>query len=147
MSYKVGQILYVVPTKSTTVVPTQVIEEITKKTLTGTEIDYVVKVGGTEPKTHRLKDINGEVFETADKARIVLIDRATKSVTKLVQTAHAKARQWYPTSFEDSAGLQVAPELSELDEEDHVFNEKQESTIQLADGTIARVKLPAILNN
>lgn len=133
MSYKVGQILYVVPTKQTAVYPMQVIEEITKKSLSGVEIDYVLRAGGEDPKTILHREIRGEIFETADKAKMILTERATKSVHMLVETAYKKSLEWYPTT----QPIQQKNELIETKSSEH--------TVTLEDGTVARIKLPDIL--
>lgn len=100
MKYQVGQILYVVLRKEMRVYPMQVTQEITKRTLEGEETSYVVR-GGSDPKAQLLiSDIDGEVFDSAEKAKTMLIDRATGNIVKLVDTAVQKAREWYPNSFE-----------------------------------------------
>ena len=43
MSIKVGQILYVVPSKRPIVYPVQVVEELTKKTLTGVVTEFIIR--------------------------------------------------------------------------------------------------------
>jgi hypothetical protein len=134
-SYKVGQILYVVPTKQTAVYPMQVIEEITKKSLNGVEIDYVLKAGGEDPKTILHREIKGEIFETADKAKMILTDRATKSVHRLVEAAYKKSLEWYPTTSVQPSQQQNEP----------IETQSSEHTITLEDGTVARIKLPDIL--
>jgi len=135
MSYKVGQILYVVPTKQTAVYPMQVIEEITKKSLNGVEIDYVLRAGGEDPKTILHREIRGEIFETADKAKMILTERATKSVHMLVEAAYKKSLEWYPTT-----GTPPTRQKNEPSE-----TKPSEHTVTLEDGTVARIKLPDIL--
>lgn len=100
MKYTVGQVLYFVLRKETRVYPMQVIEEITKKTLDGEVTSYMVR-GGTDPKAQMLiSEVDGEVFDSADKAKAQLIERATASITRIVDVAVTKAREWYPGSFE-----------------------------------------------
>ena len=137
----VGQILYVVPTRQTAVYPMQVSEEIIRKTLNGTEIDYVLVAGGTDPKIISHKDIQGEIFETAEQACSVLTERATRSIAKLIESAQKKAKEWYPSLNEEPANFTLKDKYG-LEK-----NKKtsQETTITLEDGTVARLKLPDIL--
>lgn len=101
MKYRVGQVLYVVLKKEARLYPMQVVEEITKKTLEGELTSYMVR-GGTDPKAQLLiTDVDGEIFDSAEKAKSVLIDRATTSIARLVENACQKAKEWYPNSFED----------------------------------------------
>ena len=100
MKYTVGQVLYVVLKKETRIYPMQVVEEITKKTLDGELTSYMVR-GGSDPKAQLLiTEVDGEVFDSADKAKAVLIERATASIARLVDVAVQKAKEWYPGSFE-----------------------------------------------
>ena len=108
MKYQVGQILYVVLRKETRVFPMQVVEEITKKTLEGEVTSYMVR-GGQDPKAQLLiTDIDGEIFDSSDKAKQVLIDRATASINRLMDSAVASAQKWYPNSFEAPADDPIA---------------------------------------
>lgn len=100
MKHTVGQIIYVVLNKEMRVYPMQVIEEITKKTLEGDVVSYTVR-GGTDPKAVLLiTDIDGEIFDSANKAKSVLVERATESIARLIDAAVSKAHEWYPGSFE-----------------------------------------------
>lgn len=104
MSYKVGQVLYVILKKEATVMPLQVIEEITKKTLAEGEVtSYVVRVGSDPSKVLSISDIDGEIFDSSDKALKTLIDRVSKSITLRVEQAIDKAKEWYPTGFEHAS--------------------------------------------
>ena len=100
MKYRVGQVLYVVLKKETRVYPMQIVEEITKKTLEGEVTSYMVR-GGTDPKAQLLiTEVDGEIFDSAERAKVELIERATASIHRLISTAVAKAKEWYPNSFE-----------------------------------------------
>lgn len=78
----------------------QVIEEITKRTLNGEEITYMIKCG-TDPKAIVLiSEVEGEIFVDSTEAKNSLIERATASITRLVDSAVQKAHEWYPNSFE-----------------------------------------------
>lgn len=138
MNLQVGQVLYVVLNKQTAVYPMQVIEEITKKTLDGVDIDYVLRAGSPDgkPSSIRLGDVDGEVFETADRARKVLTERVIESIEKRVDAAVMKAKQWYPQSFagaskpvETRAQVQAAVEL-------------ESALVDLGNGVRARLKIP-----
>lgn len=100
MKYTVGQILYVILKKETRIYPMQVVEEITKKTLNGETTSYMVRAGNDPKAQILISDIEGEIFESADKAKEVLIERATTNIARLVNNAVQKAQEWYPGSFE-----------------------------------------------
>jgi len=141
MAYKVGQVLYVVLQKQTTVYPMQIVEEITKKTLEGSVTDYVLQAGAQEEKI-RLKDIQGEVFETPEQTKKVLIERVVKQIERLVDTAVKKSQEWYPTQTTESHRPSPAPTPGTSN-----INSVDIPTLELPDGTTVRVKLPEILMN
>jgi hypothetical protein len=97
--YTVGQVLYVVLRKEATVYPMQVVQEIVKKTMEGEVTTYMVR--GQDPtKELMITDIDGEVFDSADGVKKVLFERISTSISQRVETAVAKAREWYPTGRE-----------------------------------------------
>lgn len=138
-SYRVGQVLFIVPKGKTLLLPMQVVEEITKKTLTGTQTSYMLKLGSDPDKTVDVADIEGEVFESSDKARKSLAERATKATNKIVDAAINKALEWYPGSFEAKPVI-TKPVVSDITLDD-------DTQVALEDGTLVRVKLPDVLRD
>ena len=102
MKLNVGQIVYVILEKQTAVHPMQVLEEITKKMLHGSEVvsetDYTLRSGGPSPKHTHLSNIQGEVFESAEHARTEMIERATRSINKHIEIAASRASEWFGES-------------------------------------------------
>lgn len=143
MKLNVGQILYVVLNKQTAVYPMQVIEEITKKTLNGVEVDYILRGGGSDSKNSsiRLGDVDGEVFETAEKAKEILTYRVVDTIQKRVDAAVAKAKEWYPSSFEETSKKQE-PTLRTKRIVQEENGDDDGAVIDLGNGLTARVKLP-----
>lgn len=147
--YVVGQVIYVVLKKNRTVVPMQIIEEITKKTLQGSLVTYQV-MAGTDPKNSILiEQVDGEIFESAEAARKALIERASASIDKIIKGAQAQARTWYVNQANPP---EFIPQLSEeghdqalVDSFANVVEESDGQMIQMPDGTMARarVRLPS----
>jgi hypothetical protein len=114
VQYRLGQILYVILKKETRVYPMQVIEILSKKTLEGEVVNYMVR-GGSDPKAQLLiSDVDGEVFDSAEKAKAALINRATSSIVRLIDAAVQKANEWYPTSSIDVASSNDFKQISNL---------------------------------
>lgn len=124
----------------------QVIEIITKKTLRGEEIQYLLQGGQDRTSTILLNQVDGEIFDSSEKARKTLVDRAVKQVNKLIDIAVAKSKEWYP-SFDSSDEPKEIDNLPDFIP-DHMGNEKinQEdaTTVIMPDGTVAKIKLPSI---
>jgi len=170
MSYKVGQVLFVVLRKEAKVYPMQVVEEITKKTLEGEVKTYMVRAGAKSEDVLSVSDIDGEIFDSATKAKSTLIERSTSVVTQRIEMAVAKAKEWYPSGFEEASDdpltavrkanitsiskpktlpkKQVSSELAELQAEmqaEAAAIDEDATFITLPDGTKAKVnsvKLP-----
>ena len=133
MQHNVGKVLYVILSKKGQVYPMRIIEEITKKTLKGEEVNYVVQAGSDVNSTILLSQIEGEIFETPGEARRVLVSRATEQIDRLVSAAVAKAKDWYALQVDEH-------EVHELPEETPV-NESVSGFVTLPDGTVARIKM------
>ncbi len=159
MSYRVGQVVYVVMAREMRVVPLQIVKEVTEKTLDGDTVEYIVR-GRDESSTMAISAVEGEVFETADKARKALVERATVSVHRLVDKAVENAKLWFAQVSSDGelpkAKLQkaakkqpienVQPVLQDEVDESHDFVSQHNASpgsqlVKMADGTFARVKL------
>lgn len=130
MSYAVGQLLYVVRRKENAVIPVRVVEEITRKTLSGNTVDYVVQAGSSDDSNISLERLlkEGEVFESPEQVVSALSERAKSHISKLVAAAVQKSKQWYAEPEEQPQAL---PDVSD----EHV-------QVVLPDGTVAKAKMP-----
>lgn len=144
--YKIGQVLFVVLKKENRVVPFQVVEELVKRTLEGEVVTYMARLG-TSMEHISVSDIDGEIYESAEKLRKMLVEKATSSVNKIIDVAVQKSREWYPTGFaNDQSELATVrkPRSSKKQalEQPTIDPGGDESFVELADGTRARVRLP-----
>ena len=136
--YSVGQIIYVVLRKEGKLLPVQVVEEITKRSLTGESTNYAVKIGrGDASKTLLMSELMGEIFESADRAREALITKATSSIIKIVVAATNRAKEWYGVQ-EDTQTNEDPMGLSDLVQDN--VSEDEVTMIELPNGQKARVK-------
>jgi len=133
--YTIGHIVFVVLSKKNQVYPMQIAEIITKKTLQGEEINYILQAGADRSSTVSMKDIDGEIFETPEKARQTLVQRATQQINRMIDVALTKSTEWYGASIGEKV------EFESLGEK---FTDDLVETVVLPDGTIAKVKLPNI---
>lgn len=127
MKYSVGQVLFVALVRDNKIIPVQVIEEITKKTLQGEEVSYLFNTldFSTTPLTaQQIMNKGGEIFESAEKVREVLTDRATQAITRLVNAAIAHSNEHFTNVVEQ-------PTVKTITHDDTV--------IELPDGRKARL--------
>ena len=145
--HTIGQVLFVVFTKKNQVYPMQVVEVIIKKTLQGEEVRYLFRGGSDKGTNLFLDQVDGEVFDSADKARSTLVVRATTQINRLVDNALAKSKEWYgihparePQTIDD------LPDLSTMQRPPVGHDDIDEAPIvELPNGTMARLrKMPNI---
>ena len=130
MTYRVGQVLFVVLNKKMQVFPMMIVEEIVKRTMHGEDVNYVLQGGSDASTTILLNQVDGEIFESADEAKYVLTSRATAQIEKLVDSAVSRATEWYNNDAKN-----VQQEVQEV-----MTLSQEQIKITLSDGTIANLK-------
>lgn len=95
MEYNVGQILYMTNSKNLKIIPIQVIEEVTKVTLTGTEKTYIVQFPDSKKTKVDIATLNGEFNCDVDVLRLKMIENATCSIDKMINIAQELAAEEY----------------------------------------------------
>jgi ferric-dicitrate binding protein FerR (iron transport regulator) len=130
MTYRVGQVIFVVLNKRMQVFPMMIVEEIVKRTMHGEEVNYVLQGGTDTSTTILLNKVDGEIFESAEEAKYVLTSRATSQIEKLVDSAVELAAVWYEGSI---TSLQQ-------DTSDIMTLSQEQVKVTLPDGTIANLK-------
>lgn len=141
-SYNVGQILFIVFNKKNQVYPMQIVEVIHKKTLKGEDTKYLLQGGVDKTIKVLLDEIDGEIFDSPEKARSTLISRATLQVNNLMNVAVKKSVEWYGARAEKNQieTIENLPDLNELSSEDQNSTE-----VMLPDGSIAKVRIPTAI--
>jgi|TARA_R110001583_G_scaffold37801_2_gene122582 hypothetical protein len=136
MTYKIGQLLFIVSNSTKTIEPIQVTSKQTLEDLAGTTIQHMCC--GVSGKTFTLEaHIEDQklagVFESVEEAESHLLVLATDMVKRLSNDAREKSSFFKRTSNAKSP-------LSE--DGDPLENVKDGQTIILEDGTQARIHLP-----
>lgn len=157
MNYNVGQILYIVFKKDNKVIPGQIFEEVTKKTLDGVKVDYNIRIGSDDKTTITLDEIDGDVFDAPDVAIEVLSERAKSSITRLVNLAAEKAKTWYGPKKSEQRSKSLKDEVSKklpLEHEDDLNNisesqiieptapQEEIVSVKMPDGSVVKAKMP-----
>ena len=78
--YEVGSVLWIIHTDRPGLMAYRVVEEITKKTLEGEQIQYLVESATRKSKTVKLDSIKGIIFEDSEEAKQKMIENATKAI-------------------------------------------------------------------
>ena len=152
--YTVGQVLYFILAKKNQVYPMQVVEVITKKTLAGEEVSYILQAGPEKETKVTFDQVDGEVFESPDVLRQTLAHRATLQVNKLIDNALDKSNMWYsgtksqvvPQTIHNLPDFVVRNETplqqTYVSNQKNVAEDEDDSTVTMPDGSVVRVKLP-----
>ena len=82
-SYEVGQILFLLMPNKFSIIPSQVVEQLVRTNLDGTNIVYSVNIPGLEEKLE-LDNFEGKVFKNIDDVRIYMMENAQKSIEDLI---------------------------------------------------------------
>lgn len=129
LSFKVGQVIYLIPKGERRVVPAQVTEEILRRTMSGEEIVWMLRLAGSQ-KTAPLDPDAAEYFTDVDVLRDVMIQRTTQQVKGMLNKTVEIAEEAF------GRRLQPAELPSEIDE----LEDEQPMTVMLPDGTKAKVR-------
>jgi len=140
MTYEVGDVLWIIHKDRPGLVAYRVIEEITKKTLEGEVVQYLVLPATPKPKQVKLESINGRIFQSKEEAKEALLENATKAIDTIVE----KTQRLVDTMFfskQPKTKPALTPEV----------NPKEETLkpgyqwVQMEDGSQVQVKLPEIM--
>lgn len=124
-SFKVGQIVYLIPIGERRVLPAQITEEILRRTVKGTETVWMIQIAGS-PKSVPLDLEAAEYFTDMVSLREAMLERTRKQVLTMLDRVEALAQE----TFQESD-----PEPEFVDEANET------ATIILPDGTKARVRI------
>lgn len=141
MRYKIGQVLYVLLNRETKICPVQVVEEITKRTLNGETINYVVKVG-KKGEMMPLSEMGGQVFDSIETLRHTLFERITRSVESIITSTITRANEWYPNQVENINLNQMPQSAVTTEEITETSTISEETMVTLPDGTTAKIRMP-----
>ena len=87
MNYKVGQVLYMTNPESLKIIPVQVVEEVSRTTMSGTDISYMIQLPDKKKTIADIKAVKGEIYEDVNRLRNEMIQKATASIEKMIGLA------------------------------------------------------------
>lgn len=93
MQYEIGQIVYLLNRDEMKIIPVQVIEQVTKKSLNAdTDISYTVSLPNKTRTQASLNDLDADVFTSINEIRMFMIENATMNIQKMVSKAEEVAK-------------------------------------------------------
>ena len=134
--YKVGQILYTIVEEQGSVIPIQIVEHVTTKTLEGEVIKFKGILPGSNKPPFDLNKLKNK-HESLEEVNTILTNNALNSISKIIESAKSLKTQYFVKEEE------VQPE-DILDTQDN--NEIEECKIEpehvkidLGDGITAKI--------
>jgi hypothetical protein len=85
MKYEVGQIIYILKNKNLQIIPARVKEEIVRKTIDETIVQYVL--GLPDNNQIMIEDVNDKIFKDVNTLKDFMIENTKKTVEALIEKA------------------------------------------------------------
>tara|TARA_B100000700_G_C14846631_1_gene761913 strand:+ start:221 stop:640 length:420 start_codon:yes stop_codon:yes gene_type:complete len=132
MSYKVGDILWVVGRERPGVRVYQVVEELTKKTLSGTITTYKVQAPAPSGKAKKtsIDSLEGDIYNDSNSAKEEMLSRTKAAIDKMISANQNLINRFFKEK--------EAQDLFENTENKE--NTDDSNLITMPDGTKARLK-------
>lgn len=148
-TYEVGSVLWIIHTDRPGLMAYRVIEEITKKTLEGEQIQYLVQSATHKSKTVRLDQIKGNIFEDSEEAKQKMIENATRAIDGMVAKIQGNVESIFGTpSIEETPKSTTAKRKRPSTRKSKSKSEKLKpgyQWVEMEDGTRAQIKIPEVL--
>ena len=139
--YEVGTILWIIHKDRPGLVAYRIIEEITKKTLEGEKIQYIVQPAIPKAKPVQLESIKGRIFLSAEEAKNALVENASKAIDAIVD----KTQNLINRVFHNQSSLEQTTPTNQPPEETQRELKEGYQWVKMEDGTKVQVKIPEIL--
>jgi hypothetical protein len=102
-NYEVGQIVYLLVKGEMKVIPTRVVEAITRKTLEGVATTYMVQLPDKDRSVMDLTELDAEPYNDLNRVREVMLERVTASIEGTIKRSEALARALMGSPQSDAA--------------------------------------------
>jgi len=138
--YDVGQVLYLLLSKSKKIAPVQVVEQIVRKSIEGEQVSYMVRLPNKENSKMLLSKIDCEVFTSCDSIRGTMIKNATDAIDHLVSGSREIAKSVFGDEpIEDIFNTHSSSEkVNDQDEHEDLV------TVDLGDGLKGKINISSI---
>ena len=139
--YDVGTVLWIIHTDRPGLVAYRVVEEITKKTLDGEKIQYIVQPAVPNRKAVQLESVKGHIFLSAEEAKFALIENATKAIDGMIDKTQKLINQVFQvkTTVPPPSIVQMAPPPQKKAPEKLKMGYQW---VEMEDGKKIQVKIP-----
>lgn len=146
--YEVGDIVYIISNKQRQVIPAKIVEQVTRRTLSGEQVSYKIQLPG-DPNQTRVVDlsgVDGTVHSSIEEVRDLLYKHAMSAIDSVIETANSMR----DSSFEVKQRSVSVEHRTQETSQDAVEAPKSKKNgasklkIQLPDGSSANVSMPDV---
>ena len=143
-TYEVGSVLWIIRTDRPGLMAYRVVEEITKKTLEGEQIEYLVQSANPKSKTVRLDQIKGNIFEDSEEAKQKMIENATRAIDGMVLKIQGNVDTFFGSTLLEEEETKPKKPSSRKSKKTEKLKPGYQ-WIELEDGSRAQIKIPEVL--
>ena len=143
-SYEVGAVLWIIHTDRPGLMAYRVVEEITKKTLEGEQIQYLVQSANPKSKTVRLDQIQGDIFEDSEEAKQKMIENATRAIDGMVLKIQGNVDTFFGSTLLEEEDPKPKKQSSRKSKKTEKLKPGYQ-WIEMEDGSRAQIKIPEVL--
>ena len=137
-NYEVGSVLWIIHTDRPGLMAYRVVEEITKKTLEGEQIQYLIQAATSTSKTVKLESIKGDVYSDSEEAKMKMIENATRAIDGMVVKIQNNVNKYFHGETQENIKQESIPTIQSSSSK---LKEGYE-WVTMEDGTKVQVKLP-----
>jgi uncharacterized membrane protein YfhO len=121
----------------------RVVEEITKKTLDGEQIQYLVEPATPKSKAVKLETIQGSIFEDSEEAKQKMIENATRVIDGMVKKIQVNVDKFFYNKEEQKTASETFPQVQSSSSKEL---KPGYQWVEMEDGKKVQVKLPESLS-
>ena len=135
--------MWIIHTERPGLVAYRVVEEITKRTLDGEKIQYLVQPAMPKARTVQLESIKGRIFLDSEEAKNALVENATKAIDTMILKTQNLVDKFFMINQPKPEELGMIPSITQASTEKELKEGYQWVTME--NGTKVQVKIPEIL--
>jgi hypothetical protein len=128
--YEVGQIIYLLSPKSLKVLPSLIVEEITRKTVEETQTQFVLQMPDKKKTMVTIDEVKARIFSDIESLRVFMINNATHTIDQLIKNA---VREKEINFGQDALEISLEENIDELvqkSEEGVIINNEEDKNTQ-----------------
>ena len=131
--FKVGEIVYFISSKTEQVIPALVAEKITRSSLGGVRVTYVLKIKqGSSMKEIEVDPEKTQLFESTSEVKDFMMRRTASAIDQLIAAAETVAQTMRPAPT-----TPAEPSTASLD----TLTSDEPAEVVLPDGTVAKLRM------